>query len=184
MKKHRPSLARMVLLAILASGAMVLSYLEMLLPPLVAGVPGIKMGLANLIVVFVLYRMGGGDAVAVSLLRLCGVALLFGTPVTFLYSLAGALLSLTGMLLLRRMRIFSPLGVSIAGGVLHNAGQVLLAAVLLRTPQLGYYMVLLSVSGTLAGALIGLAAGLLLRATERILPASVCNRSNGEHRTE
>lgn len=171
--KRRNSLVQMILLSALAAGALTLSYVELLLPPLIAGIPGIKMGLPNIIIIFCLYRLGGREAALVSGLRLVLSALLFGSAVTFIYSLAGAVLSLFLMLLLRRSGIFSPIGVSIAGGVAHNAGQVLVAVFLLNTPQLGYYMILLSVSGTVAGALVGLAAGLWLRYTERILPASL-----------
>ena len=154
---------RLTLMALSVALAMVLSYLELLLPPLSAAVPGIKPGLANILIVFVLYRLGVRDAACVSFLRLALSALLFGSVLSLAYSAAGACLSLTGMALLRRLDRFSPVGVSVVGGVLHNAGQILVAAWLMRTVQIGYYMIVFTVTGTVSGVLVGLAGALLLR---------------------
>ena len=154
---------RLTVLALSVTLAMVLSYLELLLPPLSAAVPGIKPGLANILIVFVLYRMGVKDAILVSFLRLTLSALLFGSILSLAYSVAGACLSLLGMSLLRRLDRLSVVGVSVVGGVLHNAGQILVAAALMRTAQVGYYMIVLTVTGTVSGVLVGLAGGLLLR---------------------
>lgn len=159
---------RLTVLALCVALCLVLSYLELLLPPLSAAVPGIKPGLANILIVFVLYRMGVRDAAAVSFLRLVLSALLFGSVLSLAYSAAGACLSLTGMALLRRTDRFSPVGVSVCGGVLHNAGQILVAAWLMRTAAIGYYMIVLAVTGTVSGVLVGLAGALLLRYTKRL----------------
>lgn len=159
---------RLTVLALSVALCLVLSYLELLLPPLSAAVPGIKPGLANILIVFVLYRMGVRDAAAVSFLRLVLSALLFGSVLSLAYSAAGACLSLTGMALLRRTDRFSPVGVSVCGGVLHNAGQILVAAWLMRTAAIGYYMIVLAVTGTVSGVLVGLAGALLLRYTKRL----------------
>lgn len=146
-----------------AALALILAYLEALLPPLFAAVPGIKMGLPNLVIVFLLYRSGFWNAAVVSLVRMVLVSLLFGNAMSFLYSLAGGVLSLVAMLLLKRLPFFSTLGVSVAGGVLHNVGQVLMAMLLLETSELAYYLVVLTVSGTVAGVLIGLGSAALIR---------------------
>lgn len=143
--------------------ALVLAYVEMLFPPLVAAVPGIKMGLPNIIIVFLLYRRGCRTAVGVSLLRILLVDILFGNAVSLVYSLAGGVLSLAVMMLLRRIDILSAVGVSVAGAVAHNVGQTLAAMVLLETTQLAYYLVVLTVTGTLAGVLIGLGGAMLIR---------------------
>ncbi len=143
--------------------ALVLAYVEVLLPPLFSAVPGIKMGLPNIIIVFLLYRRGAASAVTVSALRLILVSLLFGNGMAFLYSLAGATLSLLAMILLRRVRWFSVVGVSVVGGVMHNVGQIAMAMFLLDTTQLGYYLVVLTVTGTVAGILIGLCGAALIR---------------------
>ncbi len=145
--------------------ALILSYVESLLPPLVA-VPGVKVGLPNIVILFLLYRYGWKEAGAVSLVRLLLSAALFTGFAAFFYSLAGAILSLTGAALLKRTDRFSPLGVSVAGGVLHNLGQIALAALILDSGYIFAYLPVLLLSGTLAGAVVGLLAGILIRRTD------------------
>lgn len=150
-------------LGLCTSLALVLAYLEAIIPPVFPAVPGIKMGLPNIVLIFVLYRYGGGKALVVSMLRIVLVSMLFGNGMAFLYSLAGGLLSMGIMVLLKRTKLLSTVGVSVAGGVAHNVGQVLTAMVLLETSQLIYYLVILTVTGTIAGILIGLCGALLVR---------------------
>lgn len=152
---------RLVLLAMLTAVAMVLSYVESLLPSV--GIPGVKMGLANIAVIFALFRFGWKEAAALSLVRVVLVSLLFGSIGAMLYSLAGAVLSLAVMALLRRIDRFSTVGVSVAGGVAHNAGQILMAMLILQTKQLLGYLPVLAVSGIAGGVLTGLVAALLIR---------------------
>ena len=160
MKKNTQKLA---LLGISAAIAMAFAYVEVLLPPLFTAVPGIKLGLPNIMIVFVLYKMGVKEAAAVSLVRLLAVSLLFGNPMTLAYSLAGAVLSLTAMALLKKIDRFSVVGVSVAGGILHNVGQILLAMFVLKTVEIGYYLVVLAVAGTIAGVFIGLCGGFAVK---------------------
>ena len=157
------SVRRLVFLAVCTSVAMVLSYMELLLPPIFAAVPGIKIGLANVAILFVLYRYGVWYAAAVSAVRVVLVAILFGNPMTFAYSVAGAILSLTVMALLRATGKFSSVGLSVVGGITHNLGQIGVAMVLLETMEIGYYMIALAVSGTVSGILVGLAGGYLVK---------------------
>ena len=159
---------RTALLGMVTSVALVLAYLEAILPPVSTAVPGIKMGLPNLAIVFVLYRFGFKDAAVVSALRLFIVAVLFGIVMTLAYSAAGAVLSLTLMGILKKTDKFSTVGVSVTGAVMHNLGQILVAVFLFETVQLGYYMIILSVTGSIAGVLIGVGAGILLRRTEKL----------------
>ena len=147
---------KIAFLGVCASVALVLAYVESLVPPLYAAVPGIKLGLPNVAVIFVLYRYGVKEAAAVSFVRMVAVALLFGNPMTLAYSLAGGFLSLTAMALLRKVNFFSMVGVSVAGGVLHNVGQILMAILLLGTAELGYYLIVLAVTGTVSGIFVGL----------------------------
>jgi len=91
------------------------------------------------------------------------VALLFGNAMTLIYSLAGASLSLCLMSLLKRSNWFSMVGVSIVGGVSHNLGQILIAMWLMETAEIGYYMIVLTVTGTIAGILIGVAGSFVLK---------------------
>lgn len=150
------------LLGVITAVALVLAYLEALLPPLWAAVPGVKMGLPNLVIIFVLYRFGFREAAAVSGIRLFVVSLLFGNVMTLAYSAAGAVLSLTLMALLKRINKFSTTGVSVVGAVSHNLGQILVAIFLFDTVQLGYYMIVLAITGTVAGVFIGIGANLLI----------------------
>lgn len=154
---------KLTFLALCTSLAMVLSYVEMLIPPISTAVPGVKMGLANIVIVFVLYKFDTLSAAAVSAVRLLLAFLLFGSVLTFAYSAAGAVLSLSVMVLLKRTDKFSPVGVSIAGGVLHNAGQIGMAILLMRTSAIGYYLPVLAVSGTVSGILVGVASVLVLK---------------------
>ena len=143
--------------------ALGLAYIEVLLPPLFAAVPGIKMGLPNIILIFLLYRRGAAATITVSLLRMVLVTLLFGNFMAFAYSLAGGALSMAVMILLKRLDFLSTSGVSVAGGVMHNVGQILMAMWLMNTAELGYYLIVLAVTGTVAGLLIGLCAAQLIR---------------------
>jgi heptaprenyl diphosphate synthase len=146
-----------------AALAMVLSYLESMIPAFVA-IPGIKMGLANIAVIFVLYKLGWKDAAVISLVRVLVVSFVFNSnPSTVFYSLAGAVLSLLGMILLKKSGLFSTVAVSVIGGVLHNIGQIGMACILMQTNVVVYYLPWLILSGTLAGIAIGVAASILIR---------------------
>ena len=153
----------LALLGVSTAIAMILSYIEFLLPPIFAAVPGIKMGLANVIIIFLLYKLDFKSALAVSFVRVCLSSLLFGTALTFFYSLCGAMLSISLMLVAKRIGWFSTVGVSIVGGVSHNLGQIAVAIILLRTYEIGYYMAVLAVTGTLAGILVGVTAAILIK---------------------
>ena len=141
--------------------ALALSWLESLLPPL--GAPGVKLGLPNLVIVFALYRLGLWDAWCLSIVRVLLASAMFGGGVSLAYSAAGAVLSLTVMGLLKKTEKFSPVGISVAGGVAHNAGQILVAMALLETSRLAWYLPVLWISGTVAGVLIGVASGELVK---------------------
>ncbi|MDE7244421.1 MAG: Gx transporter family protein [Oscillospiraceae bacterium] len=148
--------------ALLTALAMTLAWLESLLP-VPAAVPGMKLGLTNLVVVFALERMSARDAAAISLVRVLLVSFTFGNAYSFAYSLAGAALSLVVMLLLKKTGRFSILGVSVAGGVSHNIGQILVAMAVLGTGRLIYYLPALLVSGVAAGTAIGIAGGIVAK---------------------
>ena len=143
--------------------ALILAYVEVLIQPLFPAIPGIKMGLPNIIIIFILYRRGAASAIGVSMLRILLASILFGNIMTLWYSLAGGILSIAVMILLRRLNLMSSVGVSVAGGVAHNVGQVLTAMLLLETSELGYYLVVLTVTGTAAGVLVGLCGSILTK---------------------
>lgn len=161
MKKNKTK--QLAFLGLCTAVTLILSYVEALLPPLWSAVPGIKMGLPNIMIIFLLYRFSLKEAAAVSLVRLAAVALLFGNVMTLAYSFAGAVLSLAVMTLLKKSDRFSMVGVSITGGVFHNLGQVLVAMLVLETAEIGYYMIVLTLTGTVAGILVGVAGSLVLK---------------------
>lgn len=143
--------------------AFIFAYIEVLIPPLFSAVPGIKMGLPNIIIVFLLYRKGPVFAGIVSLLRILLVSMLFGNMMALMYSLAGGVLSLLIMIILIKLNFFSPVGVSVAGGVTHNIGQIIMAAIILDTAEIAYYLAVLTVTGTVAGIFIGLCGSFLVK---------------------
>ena len=158
---------RMARYALLVALAMVLSWLESLVP-VSAAVPGMKLGLTNLVVLFALYRMKTADAAAISLIRVLLVSITFGNAYAFAYSFAGAVLSLVIMWILKRSGAFSTVGVSVAGGVGHNLGQIMVAAVVLETGRIFYYLPVLLISGTAAGVCIGVVGGIIVERLKKI----------------
>lgn len=140
--------------ACLLAFTMIVSYIEALIPiPL--GIPGAKLGLANAAVVFCLYRKGPYGAMIVNVSRVLLCSLLFGNLYSMLYSLIGAVFSFGIMVLLKQIKGFSMIGVSIAGGVAHNIGQLLLALVIAQVSVLLYYVPVLLIVGALTGLLNG-----------------------------
>ena len=148
--------------ALLVALAMVLSWLESLVP-VSAAVPGVKLGLTNLVVIFALYRMSLKDAAVISLIRVLLVSFTFGNAYSFAYSMAGAVLSLAVMAALKRTGKFSMVGVSVSGGVCHNIGQILVAMAVLGTGKIALYLPVLLVSGLAAGVAIGAVGALVAR---------------------
>ena len=147
--------------------SMILSFVESQIPPL-AAVPGVKMGLPNIVMVFMLYKVGAKETAIVSILRVILVGILFGTPLSMIYSLVGAALSLIGMILLKKTNLFAPITVSVAGGILHNIGQIATACIVMETAQIAYYLPVLFISGTIAGILIGLTAAMILKRLDKM----------------
>lgn len=144
---------------------LVLSYIETFVP-FTAIAPGIKIGLANIVTVFALYKMKTRDAVFISLGRIILSAVLFGSFVTAIYSLAGAFFSMTVMLILKKMPFFSVLGVSIAAGVMHNMGQIMIAAFVLKNKSIIYYLGILIISGCIAGTVVGIISARMINRIE------------------
>lgn len=153
---------KIAVLALAVALAMILSFVESQIPAFVA-IPGVKVGLANIAVVFVLYKLGWREAVLISLVRVFMVSVLFGTAVSLFYSVAGAVLSLSGMVLLKKTGLFSTVAVSVTGGVLHNVGQILMACLLLETNVIVYYLPFLILSGVIAGVVIGIVSAIMVK---------------------
>lgn len=154
--------ARLASFGVFVALALIFSYIETLIPFQI-GIPGVKLGLANLVIVIALYRMPVGEVYLLSGVRVVLTGFLFGNLMSILYSLAGGILSLTVMRGMKRIRSVSILGVSIAGGVFHNIGQLLAAALMVETYGVFSYLPVLLISGLLTGFVIGLAAGEMLK---------------------
>ncbi len=148
-------------LALLISLALVFSYVEAIIP-FNPGIPGVKLGVANIVTVITLYMFGNRDAFIVSVIRVLIAGLLFNGAFGACYAMAGAAVSLTGMILLRKTGLFSPVGVSMAGGVLHNLGQLLVAAALIEDMKIFFYFPVLMFSGIIAGIAVGAGSVLIL----------------------
>ena len=163
-KKGRAGTSRagkIALYGMMTALAFLLSYVETLIP-INLGVPGVKLGLANLASIVSLYLLGAGAAAAIALVRIVLVGFTFGNLSMMLYSLAGAAGSLLLMVLFRRLDWFGVTGVSILGGAGHNIGQLIVAALVVENASLFYYLPVLLAAGTVAGALIGLLGGILV----------------------
>ncbi len=159
---------QLVTLSALIAVAMILSYIESMIPAFVA-VPGVKVGLSNIATVFALYALGWPYAICVSVVRVFLSALLFGNFVSLIYSLSGAALALGVMILLKKLDKFSSVGISVAGGVCHNAGQIIAACIVMETTAIAVYIIPLIISGTIAGVVIGLVAGNLVERIKKYL---------------
>ena len=159
---------KLTLAAVMTAFALVLSYVEMLLPPIWSAVPGIKIGLPNIVIIYLIYKLSFKYAFTVSILRTVMVALLFGNLLSFAYSFIGAILSLAVMFVLKKIDLFSMVGVSIAGGVFHNLGQIFAAIFIMQTKEIGYYMIVLIPAGIIAGVFVGLAGVMCLEYSKRL----------------
>ena len=162
MKSKRMSTQTIALCGLLTALALVLGYVESMIP-IVVGVPGIKLGLSNGVLIFALYALSTPIAWMLMLVKVVLSGLLFGGVSTMMYSLAGGVLSMLVMMLLKRIKGVSPITVSMAGGVAHNVGQTALAMVILHTSKLLYYMAILMLVGLATGALTGVCAAAVLK---------------------
>ncbi len=141
--------------------AFIFSYVEMLLP-ISLGIPGIKLGLANCCAIVLIYLVGGLEAAVVNGIRVILANVLFGNFSSFLFSLAGAVLSMVAMLLLKKTKIFSPVAVSVTGGVMHNIGQIIAAVFIMENAAIAYYLPVLLITGIITGAVIGILATVVI----------------------
>ena len=155
---------KIALMGVLTAGAIIIAILESFIPSI--GIPGVKLGLANIVILIILYEIGIVEAIIVDLLRVFLVALLRGTITSmgFLMSLTGAALSLGIMILLYLVvRKFSIVGVSVVGSFFHVTGQVLIAMIFLGTPYMAFYLPIIAVSAIITGVLVGIVAKLVIR---------------------
>lgn len=147
--------------------ALIFSYVESLVP-ISLGIPGVKLGLANLIGIITLYKMGIREAYVISIVRVILAGFIFGNMFGIIYSLAGGLLSLTVMMLLKRTDWFSIIGISMAGGVFHNVGQLIVAGIVVETPSVIYYLPALLLAGLITGCIIGVISKEMLKRLKKL----------------
>ncbi|MBO5303874.1 MAG: Gx transporter family protein [Lachnospiraceae bacterium] len=137
--------------------ALICSYIESLIP-FHFGIPGVKLGLTNIVVILMLYCVGAKEAIIISVLRILLAGFMFGNPFSIIYSLSGGLFSFLMMYLLKRTGKLQIISISVAGGICHNIGQLCIASIVVENYNLFYYMPMLLISGFITGFLIGILA--------------------------
>ena len=166
MEKNRKS--RVAFLGMLLALAFVLAYVESLIPFFI-GIYGIKLGLANLVVMIALYNLGYKEAFVIAVVRIVLVGFTFGNLFSMFYSLAGGLLSFAVMTVAKKSDVFGINGVSVLGGVFHNVGQIIVAMLIVENEKILYYLPVLMISGVLAGVIIGLLSGLITKRVSKVM---------------
>lgn len=159
--------SRVAYFGVFTALALIFSYVETLIP-INFGIPGVKLGLANLITLIALYKMTVKDAFLISIVRVVLSGFIFGNLFAILYSLAGGVLSLAVMTVFKKSDRFSIFGVSMAGGVFHNVGQLIMAMIVVESVTIAGYLPVLLVSGLLTGFLIGFISGETLKRIGKI----------------
>ncbi len=155
--KNKYTAKNVALLGLFSAFAIITSYIESLIP-IEIGIPGIKLGLANIVIVLVLYLLDAKSAIIVNIIRIIVVGALFGNAFSILFSIAGAVISFLVMLFVKKIKNVSMLGVSICGGVSHNLAQLFVAAFVVDTYNLSYYLPFMLIGGLITGVVIGLTA--------------------------
>ncbi len=151
--------------------AFIFSYIEVIIPFMIfIPIPGFKLGLANIIILTVLYTLGPKEALGLSVVRILLTGFTFGNAYSMLYSLVGGILSWVIMCLLKKTKKFSIVGVSIAGGIGHNIGQIIVAILVLENTVIGYYLPVLLITGTITGVAIGILGVVMLKVAKKVSP--------------
>lgn len=165
---NRISTKKIALCGVLTALAMIFSYIESVIP-IPIPVPGIKLGVANIAVITILYVLGVKEAIVINLLRIALTALLFGNVNSFLFSISGAVLSLTIMIIMKKLDFFSCIGVSVCGGVMHNVGQIIAAVFIMGSEAIVFYLPVLIVSGVFTGVVIGVVSGIVAKHVKKVV---------------
>lgn len=162
------STKKIALCGVLTALAMIFSYIESVIPVPIP-VPGIKLGVANIAVITILYVLGVKEAIVINLLRIVLTSLLFGNVNSFLFSISGAALSLTIMIIMKKLNFFSCIGVSVCGGVMHNIGQIIAAVFIMGSEAIVFYLPVLIVSGVFTGVVIGVVSGIVAKHVRKVV---------------
>ena len=164
----RISTKKIALCGVLTALAMIFSYIESVIPVPIP-VPGIKLGVANIAVLTILSVLGVKEAIVINLLRIVLTSLLFGNVNSFLFSISGAALSLTIMIIMKKLDFFSCIGVSVCGGVMHNIGQIIAAVFIMGSEAIVFYLPVLIVSGVFTGVVIGVVSGIVAKHVRKVV---------------
>lgn len=164
----RISTKKIALCGVLTALAMIFSYIESVIPVPIP-VPGIKLGVANIAVITILYVLGVKEAIVINLLRIVLTSLLFGNVNSFLFSISGAALSLAIMIIMKKLDFFSCIGVSVCGGVMHNIGQIIAAVFIMGSEVIVFYLPVLIVSGVFTGVVIGVVSGIVAKHVRKVV---------------
>ena len=164
----RISTKKIALCGVLTALAMIFSYIESVIPVPIP-VPGIKLGVANIAVITILYVLGVKEAIVINLLRIVLTSLLFGNVNSFLFSISGAALSLTIMIIMKKLDFFSCIGVSVWGGGMHNIGQIIAAVFIMGSEAIVFYLPVLIVSGVFTGVVIGVVSGIVAKHVRKVV---------------
>lgn len=155
-------------LGLLVALAFIFSYIETLIP-INIGVPGAKLGLANLVIIVALYTISERNAFLLSMVRIVLVGFTFANLASMLYSLAGGILSFLAMCIAKRSGKLSTTGVSVVGGVFHNVGQILMAIWVVKTTSLVYYLPVLIIAGLASGVAIGILGAMVTKRVKKVV---------------
>lgn len=158
---------------VLIALACIFSWLETLIPFEMIGIPGVKLGLANLVVVVALYYMRPRDAFVISMVRIVLVSFSFGNPYGALYGFAGGVLSFAVMAVIKKTKLFGAFGTSLIGGIFHNVGQIVVAMIVVENVRISYYLPVLMISGAITGAVIGIIAEMVLKRIAKFQDQSI-----------
>lgn len=165
------STKKIAYIGLLVALAFVFSYVEFLLP-IGLGIPGAKLGLANLVIIVALYTLRERDAFLLSIIRIVLVGFTFGNLTSMMYSLAGGILSFAAMFAAKKTKLLSTTGVSVLGGVCHNIGQIIVAMLILETSSLIYYLPVLIIIGSVSGVVIGVLGAAVTKRIKRTIDLS------------
>ena len=163
-KEHKKnnSTYNIAMCGVLTALAMIFSYIESIIPVPIP-VPGIKLGVANIAVITILYTLGIKEAVIINILRISLTAMLFGNLNSFLFSIAGAVLSMVTMIVLKKIDSFSYFVVSVSGAIMHNVGQIIAAIFIMGSSAIIYYLPVLIIAGVITGIIIGIVSGIVVK---------------------
>ncbi len=161
-EKNSKKVKNIAMCGVLTTLAMIFSYIDSLIS-IPIPVPGVRLGISNIVIITALYIVGVKEAMIVNILRIVLTSILFGNATSFWFSITGGMLSIIVMILLKKIELFSIVGISVAGGVSHNIGQIIAAVIIMETHAILYYLPVLLITGTVAGIVVGVVAAMVLK---------------------